>query len=135
MKKIFLFIFVALLAANMGAQESVHNKMSFVVGGTEDVYNSIRVINHSSQTNFSCRVVYLNEDNTVQFVYGEYFLKGAGDADSHLSFVHRNTRLGIQMMSDFSIDVTFSVEYKDYPIYDAIFIYINDASAGYDDSF
>ena len=135
MKKLFILLAAVLMAAHGLAQESGRNKMSFTVEGTEDKYNTIRLINRSSHSDFNCRVVLLNEDNTVQSVYGEFFLKGLNDADSKTRFVHRGTRLGVQMMSDFDGEVTFSIEYKDYPIYDAIYIYIYDVDNAYDTSF
>ena len=135
MKKLLLFLAFSAMVANGFAQETSRNKMSFVVEGTEDRYNTVRVINHSSQTNFSCRVVLLNEDNSIQSVYGDYFLKGPGDTDSNTRFFHQGARMGIQMMSDFDGEVTFTVEYKDYPIYDAVYIHIYDADGGYDESF
>ena len=139
MKKILLLFAAALMAAGIMAQEEVNvtgkNKMAFTVGGPEKRYNQIRVINHTSLPELKCRVVYLNDDNTVKELFGEYNLKGYDDTDSNSNDLKRGYRIGIQMANDCPIDVTFSIEYKDYPFYDAILIYVNEASSGYDDTF
>lgn len=111
------------------------NKMAFTVGGPEKSYNQIRVINRTSLADFQCRVVYLNDDNSVRDLFGVYNLKGYDDTDSNANDLKRGYRIGIQMPKDCPIDVTFSIEYKDYPFYDAILIYVNEASSGYDDTF
>lgn len=127
------------MAVNVMAQAetsaSNQNKMAFVVEGSEDVYNRIRVVNHTSQSDFQCRVVYLNDDNTVKSLYGIYYLKGNKDSDSNSSMISRGTRMGIQMPGDFPVPVNFTIEYKDYPIYDMIIIHINEQDGGYDNSF
>ena len=139
MKRLFILFAAVLMAAGIMAQEEVNvtgkNKMAFTVGGPEKRYNQIRVINHTSLPELKCRVVYLNDDNTVKELFGEYNLKGYDDTDSNSNDLKRGYRIGIQMANDCPIDVTFSIEYKDYPFYDAILIYVNEASSGYDDSF
>ena len=137
--KFFTLFVAALLASGIMAQESAEvsgkNKMVFTVGGPEERYNQIRVINHTSLPEFKCRVVYLNDDNTVKSLFGEYSLKGYDDNDSNANDLRRGYRIGIQMANDCPIDVTFSIEYKDYPFYDAILIYVTDHSSAYDDTF
>lgn len=139
MKKLFLLIAACVTVMYVSAQEEVEraseNKMAFVVEGPEDSYNQIRVVNHSSFSDFQCRVVYLNADNTVKALYGTYYLKGYDDVDSNTTRITRGQRIGIQMANDFPYEVTFSVEYKDYPFFDAILIYINDLYPGFDDTF
>lgn len=139
MKRLFILLAAVMMVAGVMAQEEVKvigkNKMAFTVRGPERKYNQIRVVNHTSLPELKCRVVYLNQDNTVKELYGEYTLKGYDDTDSNSNDVKRGYRIGIQMSNDCPVDVSFSIEYKDYPFYDAILIYINEQSSGYDDSF
>ena len=139
MKKILLLFAAVIMTIGVAAQEQAkvpgQNKMAFTVEGPEERYNQIRVINHTSLSDFQCRVVYLNDDNSVKALLGVYNLKGYDDTDSHANDLKRGYRIGIQMPNDFPATVTFSIEYKDYPFYDAVLIYINETSSGYDDSF
>ncbi len=136
MSRIFTYLLVAMITmATTVMAEDNRNKMSFVVDGPEDSYNMIRVINHSSHSDFKCRVVFLTEDDRVRSTYGTYSLKGYDDADSNSKIIRQGTRVGIQMAKDFPAEVNFSVEYRDYPLYDAIFIYILDANSSYDETF
>lgn len=139
MKRLLFSLLAVVMVVGAMAQEQAtvpgQNKMAFTVEGPEETYNQIRVVNHTSVSDFECRVVFLNDDNTVQTLYGVYRLKGNGDKDSNAKMVRRGTRIGIQMPNDFPTTVTFSIEYKDYPFYDAILIHINEQSSGYDDSF
>ena len=122
MKRLFFFVAAVMMAAGLMAQDDIQvtgkNKMAFTVGGP-----------------FKCRVVYLNEDNSVKALFGEYTLKGYDDTDSNANDLRRGYRIGIQMANDCPVEVTFAIEYKDYPFYDAVLIYVNERSAGYDDSF
>ena len=134
-KRFFILtLFAAMMAANLSAQEA-QNKMSFVVGGPESNYNRVRVINHSSYSDFQCRVVFLNEDGSFKEAYGTYFLHGYDDADSNSITVYQGTHLGVQMAKDFEGEVAFDVEYKDYPFYDVIIIYVKDRPSSFDDNF
>lgn len=99
---------------------------TFIVEGPERSYNQVRVSNETSQENFNCRVVILNDDNSTKEVYGVYELKEKGDTDSNTNRIKRGTKLGIQLPKDFPVEVDFSVEYKDYPMFDAIIIHLYD---------
>ena len=120
MRKIFFFLAALMTAAVVMAE----NKMSFTVNGPEDRYNRIKMVNHTSYSNFDCRVFFLNEDESVGELYGIYNLKGYDDADSKTLWVDRNTKLGISFPDELPGEVDFLVEYKDYPLYDFIVIYI-----------
>ena len=122
-----------LLAVFLWAQDS--SKLSFVIGGSEKTYNQIRVENETSQENFHCRVVVLNDDNSIREVYGEYQLGERNDSDSKTQWINRGTKVGVQMPKDFPGEVKISVEYRDYPLFDAIVIHLTDAEGGYDDTF
>lgn len=120
MRKIFFFLAALMTAAVVMAE----NKMSFTVNGPENRYNRIKVVNHSSYSNFECRVFVLNEDESAGELYGIYNLKGYDDADSKTRWVDRNTKLSISFPDELPGEVDFLVEYKDYPLYDFIVIYI-----------
>lgn len=119
----FFFLFAALMTAAVVMAE---NKMSFTVNGPENRYNRIKVVNHSSYSNFECRVFVLNEDESAGELYGIYNLKGYDDADSNTRWVEKNTKLEISIPDELPGEVDFLVEYKDYPLYDFIIIYITD---------
>lgn len=128
MKRIYLFLLAAMLLP-MVAQA----KMSFTIEGPEETYNQIRVINETSQVNFRCRVVVMNSDDTTERVYGIYNLKGYNDNDSNTDRIDRGKRIGIELPKDFSAELSFSVEYKDYPFFDAILIHLYDKSSEFNE--
>ena len=143
MKKLFTILIAVLLAGSVAAQNEAaqneaatsQNKMTFVVAGPEKSYNQIKVVNHTSLPEFQCRVCRLNEDNSIKTVSGFYNLKGYDDIDSNTDRVKRGERIGIQMPNDFPVEVTFTIEYRDYPFYDAIIIYVNGEHPDYDNTF
>ena len=72
----FFFLLAALMVTTSVMSE---NPMSFTVNGPEERYNQIKVVNHTSYSNFECRVFALNEDDSVGELYGIYNLKGYDD--------------------------------------------------------
>lgn len=106
--------------------QALHAKMSFVVEGSETSYNRTFVINETSQPNIRCRVVILGNDDTMQEIVGVFNLSGINDRDSNVKTVKKGMRLGIEMPKDFQKELSFTVEYKDYPFYDAIVIHLYD---------
>lgn len=124
---------IAVLACTLGAM--AQERMSFVIEGSEQEYNQIRVVNRTSELALQCRVVKLTMDDQIISVYGEYSLYGYEDSDSHTDRVMRGTKLGIQLPEDFVKPLSFSVEYKDYPIFDVIIIYLRDGESRYSDTF
>ena len=119
----FFFILAALM---MSAVVVAENKMSFTVNGPENRYNRIKVVNHSSYSNFECRVFVLNADESAGELYGIYNLKGYDDADSNTRWVEKNAKLEISIPDELPGEVDYLVEYKDFPLYDFIIIYITD---------
>lgn len=114
--------------------------MSFEVKGDEKSYNQVRVVNETSCTNFHCRVVLLNEDKSVKDVYGDYELKEKGDSDANTksgneSRIKKGEWLGVQFPKNFTEEVSFFVEYKDYPLFDVIVIHLTDKGGGYEDEY
>ena len=102
-------------------------KMSFTVKGPEDKYNQIRVVNETSQENVTCRIVMMwDGDEHSKEVYGVYHLKSIGDIDSNTRWLNAGTTVAIEMPKDFPVEVDFNVEYKDYPLFDAIVIHLFD---------
>ena len=114
MKRIILFIL------SMLAFISVEAKTTFKVEGPHNTYRRIRVINQTSQSNFSCRFVLLkeNEDGTLTRgeVYGIYNLKGKNDIDTNTKWIDKGTLVGIEMPADFPEDVEAVVEYNSIAI-------------------
>lgn len=101
-------------------------KRTFTVEGPEDRYNQIRIVNETSEENFRCRLAVLNDDESTKEVYGVYELKERGDSDSATGWLYRGTRIALEMPKDFPVEVTFSVEYKDYPLFDVVIIHLFD---------
>jgi len=129
MKKLFFILMVCLVSVGVMAK----SKMSFVVGGDEESYNMIKVINETSMEEITCRVVIIEDDDHVAAVYGLYHLKGRSDSDTSTKRIWRGTKVGIQMPNDFKGEVAFDVEYKDFPVWDMIVIRLHDAKAAFDD--
>jgi hypothetical protein len=112
--------------------------MTFKVKGEEKTYNQVQVVNETSYTDFHCRVVVLNADSTEKEVYGDYVLKEKGDSDSNTksgtnSRIKKDSLLGIKFPKNFKEEVSFFVEYKDYPMFDIIVIHLTDKDGGYDE--
>ena len=124
MKRLFLFIL------SMLAFISIEAKTTFKIAGPEKKYNQIRVINQTSQENFSCRLVLLKENADGTFtrgdVYGTYNLKGKSDIDTNTNKVKRGTVVGVEMPENFPEDVEVSVEYRNYPFYDSVIVTLID---------
>ena len=126
-----LFLFAAV---SVFAQQKI---MSFEVKGSEKSYNQVKVVNETSYENFHCRVVILNADTTVKDVYGDFELKEKGDSDSNTQSgsIKKGALLGIQFPKSFTGEVSFFVEYKDYPFFDVIVIHLTDKGGGYSDEY
>jgi len=137
MKKTILSVLLMLATVAVFAQQQI---MSFEVKGDEKSYNQVRVVNETSYTNFHCRVVLLNEDKSVKDVYGDYELKEKGDSDANTksgneSRIKKGEWLGVQFPKNFTEEVSFFVEYKDYPLFDVIVIHLTDKGGGYGDEY
>lgn len=107
-------------------------KIQFKVDGPEKSYNQVRVVNETSFTDFNCRVVVLNEDQSEKEVYGDYALKERGDSDANTKSgqkIMNGTLLGVKFMKNFTEDLSYYVEYKDYPLFDVIIIHLTDKGA------
>lgn len=93
-----------------------HAKTTFRVEGLSRSYNHIRVINQTTQENFSCRLVSLTENEDGSFtrgeVYGIYNLKKKNDIDTNTKYIKRGTLVGIEMPADFPEEVEAVVEYS-----------------------
>ena len=78
MKKTILSVLFLIAVTAVFAQQEM---LTFEVGGSEKSYNQVKVVNETSYTDFHCRVVILNDDNTVKEVYDrqqEYAAKNSG---------------------------------------------------------
>jgi len=134
MKKTIFSLFFLMAATALFAQ----NDLSFVVEGPEQSYNQVRVVNETPYTDFHCRVVILNDDKTVKEVYGDYQLKEKGDSDSNTksakeSRIPKGAQLGVKFPKNFDHELSFYVEYRDFPAFDVIIIHLTDKDGGYDE--
>ena len=120
-KRMFFALFVLMLSYTFASAQH-----TFVAEGPEKQYNQIRVVNETSQENFQCRVVVLDENDSLQKVYGVYNLNEKGDADSNTDKFPRGTKFGIQMPKNFPVEVDFMIEYKDIPLFDILIIHLYD---------
>ena len=136
MKRTILSVFIMMAAMALFAQK----EMNFVVAGSEESYNQVKIVNETSYTDFHCRVVLLNADSTVKEVYGDFNLKEKGDSDSNTksgseSRIKKGSLLGIRFPKNFTGETSFFVEYKDYPMFDVIVIHLTDKDGGYEDEY
>lgn len=134
MKKLILSVFMMMAATAVFAQK----EMTFVVEGPENSYNQVRVVNETPYTDFHCRVVVLNEDKSEKEVYGDYELKEKGDSDSNTksgksSRIQKGTQLAVKFPKNFNKELSFYVEYRDYPAFDVIVIHLTDKDGGYEE--
>lgn len=134
MKKTILSVVMMIAAMAVFAQK----EMTFTVEGPEKSYNQVRVVNETPYTDFHCRVVVLNEDKTVKEVYGDYELKEKGDSDSNTKGckkdrIKQGEQLGVKFPKNFQHDLSFYVEYRDYPAFDVIVIHLTDENGGYEE--
>jgi len=135
MKRTILSVLIMMAAMAVFAQQPM---LTFTVKGEEKTYNQVQVVNETSYTDFHCRVVVLNADSTEKEVYGDYVLKEKGDSDSNTksgtnSRIKKDSLLGIKFPKNFKEEVSFFVEYKDYPMFDIIVIHLTDKDGGYDE--
>lgn len=135
MKRTILSVLIMMASMAVFAQQQM---MTFKVKGEEKTYNQVQVVNETSYTDFHCRVVVLNADSTEKEVYGDYVLKEKGDSDSNTksgtnSRIKKDSLLGIKFPKNFKEEVSFFVEYKDYPAFDVIVIHLTDKNGGYDE--
>ena len=125
MKKRIVVLLALLMSLTAASAREV-----FSINGPERSYNQIWVVNRTSQENFDCRVVVMNDDKeTVKEVYGIYHLKGYDDRDSNTNKIKRGTTIGVEMPKGFPVKVNLNIEYRDYPFFDAIIITIVDDAA------
>ncbi|MBO7445372.1 MAG: hypothetical protein J6T86_03070 [Bacteroidales bacterium] len=137
MKRIIFSMLFLFAAVSVFAQQEIK---SFEVKGSEKSYNQVKVVNETSNQNFHCRVVVLNADSTVKEVYGDYVLNERGDSDANTksgkdSRINQGALLGIQFPKSFTGEVSFFVEYKDYPLFDVIVIHLTDKGGGYEEEY
>lgn len=123
-----------MMAAGVMAQVDISSRI-FTAEGPEKSYNQIRIVNETSQENFRCQLVVLNDDNSIKELYGIYELKEKGDSDSNTNRFKQGTRFGIQLPNDFPVEVSFVIEYKDFPLFDAIIIHLHDKNSEFGDEF
>lgn len=131
MRKLFFLLAASLLTLNMMAQE----KFSFVIQGSENIYNQVRIVNRTSLTDIRCRVVVLDDQDNILSVYGMYNLSGYDDADSNTSRISRGTKIGLQFSDDFDHPLLYTINYRDYPLFDAVEIILYDKGTDFQSEF
>ena len=131
MKQLFILLATAMMTVSVMAQE----KFSFVIQGSEDTYNQVRVINRTSLQDIRCRVVVLDENNNILSVYGTYSMSGYDDADSNTERISRGTKIGLQFPEDFNHELLYSVEYRDYPLFDVVVVVLYDKNGEFSSEF
>ena len=62
-------------------------------------------------------------------------LNGSGDSDTNTSRISRGTKLGLQFPDDFDHELLYTVEYRDYPLFDAIDIILYDKNSDFNSEF
>ena len=129
--RLMALIAFSLLTLGLAAQD----KMTFVIQGPEDMYNQIRVVNETSISSFRCRVVIIDDNDKILSEYGQYNFDSSKQSDSNTDRIRRGTRLGIQLPQDMNAELSYSVEYKDYPFFDAIIIHLYDKESGFSSEF
>lgn len=120
MKRYFLVLLVLCILP----LQALHAKLSFVVEGPEQSYNRIFVVNETNQPQFRCRLVVLREDGSTDQLLGIYNLDGLNDSDSNAKDVKRGMRIGIELPKDFAKELAYTIEYKDYPLFDAVIVHL-----------
>lgn len=127
MKRILFFLWMVVCTV---AVYATPKEMSFVVEGSEEAYNQIKVVNQTSLENFRCKVVLLEKDGSIKDLYGVYDLKGFDDSDTNSHKILRGTKVGIELPRDVAKKgITFSVEYKDMPFFDIVIIHLEDSNS------
>jgi hypothetical protein len=80
-------------------------------------------------------VVVLDNDNQIRSVYGVYAMSGYDDADYNTERISRGTKIGLQFPEDFNHELLYSVEYRDYPLFDAVVVFLYDKNSEFSSEF
>lgn len=125
-----IFILMFLMVTSL---LQVNAKIVFTVEGPESSYNQIKVINETSQDTVRCRLVVVKEDDSRDYVYGVYELKGKGDSDINTKKFTRGTRVAIEMPKDFDGEVSYTLEYLDLPLLDIVVVHLQDQNSEFNE--
>ena len=124
MKRIILFVL------SMLAFISVEAKTTFKIEGPEKSYNQIKVINRTSQDNFSCRLVLLTKNLNGSLhrdgEYGTYHFRGENDEQTITVKIKRGTLVGIEFEENFPVEVDVTIDYRDRRFFDSIVVVLAD---------
>jgi len=122
-------------SGNTNNPGNTQQDMVFVVEGPEDSYNHLRVVNETSLESLKCRVVVLNEDKSIKEIYSEFEFKERGATLKGKKGITRGTVLGVQFPKELTEKPSFSVEYKDFPMFDLVVIHLKDVNTGYEEEY
>ncbi len=121
------FIILGLLSL-FGLYSLAAQHITIEIEGPETEYNQVRVVNGTSQENFRCRVVRLTTEGKQGETYGVYYLKEKGDSDSKTNWVYQGDRFMIDLPKDFPVEVSYTIEYKNLPLFDVVIIHLFDTN-------
>lgn len=124
MKKI-----IVVLLMFLGLIISAHSEnIKMKIGGSEDSYNQIKIINYTDYDDFNC-TVYLLEKRGEKFIVketlGVLHLRFKNDSDTCSVTLMRNSYIGISFSKDLG-GLSYVVTYRDIPFFDAVEIYISE---------
>jgi hypothetical protein len=122
-------------SGNTNNPGNTQQDMVFVVEGPEDSYNHLRVVNETSLESLKCRVVVLNEDKSIKEIYSGFEFKERGATLKGKKGITRGTVLGVQFPKELTEKPSFSVEYKDFPMFDLVVIHLKDVNTGYEEEY
>lgn len=121
------FVILGILSM-LGLYSLAVQRITIDVQGPESKYNQIRVVNETSQENFRCRVVRLTTEGEPSETFGVYDLKEKGDSDSKTNWVYQGEHFVLDLPKDFPVEVSYTIEYQDLPLFDAVVIHLFDTN-------
>lgn len=131
MKRLFTLLTVVLMTIGMMAQD----KMSFIIEGKAKGYDQIRVVNQTSLDHIRCRLVVLDAEDNIEYVYGVYDMEGYDESDSNSNLIMRGRKIGIQMPEKSDAELTFIIEYQVHRVFNAVVVILKDKKSEFSDEF
>ena len=76
-----------------------------------------------------------NADKSIKEVYEEFEFKEKGSTMKGKKGIKRGTILGVQFPKESTEKPSFSVEYKDFPMFDLVIIHLRNINTGYEEEY